>query len=84
MALATEQRTVGVRQVGSLEVREDSGSNLENSGKFQIWVYLVGRILRCDGGLDTEGQEEELLFLIQKPGTMVLVPSQLCKLNQDI
>lgn len=36
MALATEQRTVGVRQVGSLEVREDSGSNLENSGKFQI------------------------------------------------
>lgn len=31
-----------------------------------------------------EGQEEELLFLIQKPGTVVLVPSQLCKFKQDI
>ena len=38
--------------------------------------------LRWDDGLDAEGQEEELLFLNQKTGSMLLVPSWLCKFRK--
>lgn len=58
-------------------------ADLENSGNVRTEYILQLGPLRWDDGLDAEGQEEELLFLNQKTGSMLLVPSWLCKFRED-
>lgn len=58
-------------------------ADLENSGNVRIEYILQLGPLRWDGGLDAEGQKEELLFLNQKTENTFLVPSLLCKFREE-
>ena len=58
-------------------------ADLENSENVRIEYILQLGPLRWDGGLDEEGQEEELLFLNMFNGNMLLVPSWLCKFREE-